>query len=231
MQTTDPMPGTQESHPAHTTPKSEPAAQARTIAPVFPLLLLKTLRDVDRPEEVLEDEDLSTSMPRRLGLSDVVLLQIHRLEEEMRRKRLQSASEIEDLIRLVTRRPDAERVCYRAGQRVAQHAWEQRSAAVRHPVRFLPRPLALLAAQRAARRLFRRLVGPGRLTVHRWPVELQIAGSLTARGEGQGAACAFYTGAFEELLQQYTGRSYRAHHSACEARGDSACEWTVQVSA
>ena len=41
-----------------------------TITPLFPLILLETLRDRDRPEEVLEDEDLTVRLPRRLGRSD-----------------------------------------------------------------------------------------------------------------------------------------------------------------
>lgn len=225
------MPSTEE-HGTNSAPShNQPEGRAGTVTPIFPLLLLKTVREMDRPEEVLEDEDVTTSMPRRFGLSDVVLLQIHRLEEEVRRRRLQSARDLEDLVRLVARRPDAEQLCYRVGQRVAQHAWEQRPAMLRGPVRLLPQAVALLAAQRAARRLFKQLVGTGRLTVQRRPLQLRIAGAITARAGAEGAACACYTGAFEELLLQYTGRSYRAQHSSCEARGDPACEWTVQVSA
>ncbi|MGZ7236654.1 hypothetical protein ACXWOK_10690, partial [Streptococcus pyogenes] len=52
-----------------------------SVTPLFPLILLETLRDMDRPEELLEGEDLTASMPRRLGLSDVVYLQIHRFRE------------------------------------------------------------------------------------------------------------------------------------------------------
>ncbi len=223
-----------ETRPSLTSPAASAtaqAAQAPTITPVFPLLLLKTLRDRDRPEEVLEDEDVARSMPRRFGLSDVVLLQIHRLEEEVRRRNFQSAHHVEDLIRLVSRRPDTEQICREAGRRIAQHDWQRRSPMLRRPIRFLPRGLALLAAQRAARRLFRQLVGTGRLAIQRWPVQLRISGSLTAHADTRGAACAFYAGAFEALLQQYTGRAYHAVHSHCEARGDERCEWTVQISA
>lgn len=48
------------------------------MTPVFPLILLETMRDMDRPEEYLEGEDVAVSMPRRLGLSDVIYTQIHR---------------------------------------------------------------------------------------------------------------------------------------------------------
>jgi hypothetical protein len=98
-----------------------------SVTPLFPLLLLETLRDMDRPDEVLEGEDLSASMPRRLGLSDVVYVQIHRFREEVRRKRLQTAATVEDLIRLVIKRHDADEIFEEAGRRVARRIWEERS--------------------------------------------------------------------------------------------------------
>ena len=75
------------------TPTAPERGRAASITPLFPLILLETLRDRDRPEEVLEDEDVSVSLPRRLGLSDVVMVQIRRFQEERleprgRRRRL-----------------------------------------------------------------------------------------------------------------------------------------------
>ena len=205
------------------------SARTSTITPVFPLLLLETMRDMDRPEEVLEDEDVSASLPRRLGLSDVVFVQIRRFQQEVRQRRMQDVSQVEDLLRLVVRRPDAEKIFEEAGRRVARHAWQQRPKAVRRMVRFLPRPLAVQAAARAARRMLRQLTGGSRFTVNRWPVELRIHNSLTTRVDPSGKACAFYSGAFGELAQFYTGRSYRVKHPECEARGSSACYWTLEV--
>jgi hypothetical protein len=127
-----------------------------SVTPLFPLLLLETLRDMDRPEEVLEGEDLSASMPRRLGLSDVVYVQIHRFREEVRRKRLQTAATVEDLIRLVIKRHDADEIFQEAGRRVARRFWEERSRAARRLVRLLPPAPALRSARNAAQRLFGR---------------------------------------------------------------------------
>ena len=70
------------------------ASTVPTITPLFPLLLLETMRDMDRPEELLEDEDLTTSLPRRLGLSDVVMVQIRRLQGEGKQNRLQTAASV-----------------------------------------------------------------------------------------------------------------------------------------
>jgi predicted hydrocarbon binding protein len=203
--------------------------ESRTVAPLFPLLILRAMRDLDRPEEILEGEDVSVSLPRRLGLSDVVGQQIHKYEVELKAGRMQPASEVEDLLRLVIRRADAAEIFHAAGQSVARHAWALRSRPLQTAIRFLPQPLARLAANRAGRKLLKRLVGPGRLRLRRWPVELRIENSLTARADPGGSACAVYGGVLEELLQLYTGRSYRAHHEECEARGDENCVWHVRL--
>lgn len=203
--------------------------EAGTVTPVFPLILLETMRDMDRPEETLEEEDVTVSMPRRLGLSDVVLAQVQRLQGEVRRRQPQPVAEVEDLVRLVIRRPDADEICSEAGRGVARHFWARRSAARRWSVRFLPGPLARAAANRAAKAMFRQLVGTSPMSVRRWPVELRISRALTAHADPGGAACAFFAGALEELLHQYTGRTYRADHSRCTARGNEECEWTVRL--
>lgn len=206
-----------------------PVADRPSITPVFPLLLLETMRDMDRPQEVLEDEDITTSLPRRLGLSEVVRVQIQRFQEEVRQRRPQAPSQVEDLIRLVVRRPDSGEIFQEAGRRVAVYHWERRSGGVRSTVRFLPGPLARIAAQRAARRLFQKLVGSSKLALKRWPVEMRIQNSLSARAAPGGEACRFYAGAFAELLQQYTGREYRVLHPQCEARSGAVCLWTVEI--
>lgn len=207
-------------------------SESPSITPVFPLLLLETLRDTDRPEELLEDEDVSVSMPRRLGLSEVVRLQIEKFLGEVRQKRPQASSQVEDLIRLVIRRHDADEIFLQAGRRVADRFWSERPGWVRRLVRILPRPLALIFAHRAAKRMFARLVGPTSFSISRKPVELTIASSLTARADPGGAACAFYTGAFAQVLELYTGRRYRVLHPTCKAVRDGAeCRWTVEISA
>jgi predicted hydrocarbon binding protein len=202
---------------------------APSIAPLFPLLLLETMRDMDRPEEVLEDEDLTISLPRRFGLSDVVSVQIRRFQQEVRARRLQSVAPVEDLVRLVIRRPDAEEIFAEAGRRIARHFWNQRSRPLKASVRFMPRPVAAVAANRAGKRLFRRLVGGAAFSLNRRPVELRIAESLTARADPGGAACAIYSGALCETIELYTGKHHRVHHGSCVARGDGFCHWQAEA--
>ena len=202
-----------------------PVATAN-VTPVFPLILLETMRDMDRPDEYLEGEDVAVSMPRRLGLSDVVGKQIHRFKEEVKRKRMQSPATVADLIGLVIRRPDADEIFEEAGRRVARHAWGERSGAFRRTVRWLPQGAKQRSARKAATRLFRQLAGDGAFSVGIKPVSLAITGSLTAAADPGGAACAFYTGVLSELMTQYNGRRHAAQHPRCEARGGGGCEWT-----
>ena len=199
------------------------------MTPVFPLILLETMRDMDRPEEVLEGENLTASMPRRLGLSDVVYLQIHKFREESKKKRLQTPAVVADLIRLVIRRPDADEIFEEAGRRMARHAWEEKSGASRRGLRLMPSGMRLRAAARGARRLMGELSGAAQLEVHARPFAVRLRGSLTGEADPGGAACAFYTGALSELMTQYTGRRHSARHARCEARGGESCEWTALV--
>ena len=198
-----------------------------SVTPLFPLLLLETLRDMDRPDELLEGEDLTASMPRRLGLSDVVFAQIHRFREEVRRKRLQTAATVEDLIRLVIKRHDADEIFLEAGRRVAHRIWEERSRTARRAVRLLPPALAVRSARRAARRLFRQLQGTAWLEVRGKPPTVTMVSAMTTRADPGGAACAFYSGALTELLREYTGREHGVAHVRCQATGGEACEWAV----
>ncbi|HEX8693972.1 MAG TPA: 4-vinyl reductase [Longimicrobium sp.] len=204
-------------------------AGAPSVTPVFPLILLETMRDMDRPEEYLEGEDVALSMPRRLGLSDVIYTQIHRFREEVKRKRLQSAEVVADLIRLVIRRPDCDEIFEEAGRRVARHAWMERSPGFRRMVRFMPPVLAQRSARKAARRLFRQIAAEGALEITARPPGVRIRRSLTARADAGGAACAFYAGALSELMTEYMGRKHAAQHPKCETRGAEACEWVALV--
>lgn len=212
-------------------PTDSPAAvpQAPSVTPFLPLILLETMRDMDRPPEVLEGETLSASLPRRLGLSDVVYTQIHRFQGESKKGRPQTPAVVEDLMRLVIRRPDADQIFEEAGRRVARRFWEQRSAPVRLGIRILPTALSLRSAVKAARRIFRRVAGSARFTVERSPMVVRLEGSLTARADPGGAACALYAGILSELMQQYTGREHGVEHARCETRGAEACEWRPLV--
>ena len=198
------------------------------ITPSFPLHLLEAMRDLDRPEEVLEAENLSVSMPRRFGLNDVVYAQIRRLREEVRRRHPQTTTEVEDLIRLVTRRPDAARIFHEASRRQAGDALRARSRSGKWLLRLLPPPLAMFAVRRAIRRALIGLIGTGRLRVVGKPPTVQLRGSLTALADPGGTACTFYAGVLTEVLGEVTRQPWQVDHDVCEALGGPACEWRAR---
>jgi hypothetical protein len=110
------------------------------------LALLEALRDQDRPGEVLDDEDLTVTLPRRFGLSDVVDSQIRRYQEDARRTRRVPEGEVRDLIRLVSRRPDSEGLFRDVGRSLSE---SREGAGWR---RALPRRAAYPRSLRAALR-------------------------------------------------------------------------------
>ena len=94
------------------TEATEPRLKGSVIA-ALAVALLEATRSHDRPDEVLEDEDITISMPRRLGLSGVVETQIQRYETAVREGRRLPLDEFVNLLKLVLRRPDAEPSCMR----------------------------------------------------------------------------------------------------------------------
>jgi predicted hydrocarbon binding protein len=211
----------------------KPASRGATddtpcVLPTLPLELLETMRDMDRPEEVLEGEELAASMPRRLGLSDIIFMQIHKLREEVKRRRPQTPATVEDLIRLVIKRPDAEEIFREAGRRVARRAWDEKSDVSRRALRLLPAGVRMRRARAATERLFRRLNGTAWLEISGRPPAVRMVGAMTVRADPGGAACAVYTGALEEIVQEYTGKAHPVEHHSCQARGAGACEWAAR---
>ena len=191
-----------------------------TVAARLPLVLLETVRAIDLPEEILENEDLPASLPRRFGLSDVVARRITAYDAADKEGRKVSADEVVDLLKLVLRRPDGEAVLREAGVSFARRSLRRSSppfpAFLRHP-----------AARRAARSLLRPIsTAAGRFRVER-PLRVGSPAPITAAADEDGLACALVTGALEELASVYLGGTPRITHDRCVTRGDDACEWGV----
>lgn len=189
------------------------------------LALLEAVRAHDHPGEVLEDEDLAVSLPRRLGLKGVVLSQIERYEKAHLAGRKVPVSDVSNLVQLVLRRSDAEAILRDAGRRVARFQYERLSRVSATLLRAVPGPFALGPVRRAARRLLHRTAGNGRPRVNRKPFIVRLPSSVAARLDP--IACVLYTGALEELILLYTGGPKALHHARCLARGDEVCEWVL----
>jgi hypothetical protein len=98
-----------------TTEVPSPSVHARVA-----LALLLSVKALDRPGELLLDEDVKVTMPRRLGLSQVVDAEVRRLQQLARRGGRLDLDTWEGLVGLVERRPDAPRVGWRAGNDLAK---------------------------------------------------------------------------------------------------------------
>ena len=205
----------------------EPASREAEVAAFLPLALLHSVRSHDRPEEVLEDENLTVSLPRRLGLSDVIHTQIRRYEEANRKGRPVPARELVDLIRLVIRRPDSEEILDEAGRGVVTLYLDGMGERKARIAKVLPRPLARAALVRRARILARRTAAGAEPRVVKAPARVSLRDSITAEVDPGGVACALYTSTFAALAERYLKSSPRVEHTRCETRGDEVCEWTV----
>lgn len=199
------------------------------ISPLLPLALLEALRSHDTPTEVLEDENFTSSLPRRLGLSDVVFSQIRRYEDALKRGEDVPLPAVMDLLKLVLRRPDAATVLREAGAEVARRHFDRfrRPAAISMNGRGLPRAVVFVAVRRTARRLLNRLLGRGTLEMVGRPLVARISHPFTAEAGGDGTACLLFSGVLEELIRLYTRQEQRIVHARCESRGDPVCEWTL----
>ena len=195
------------------------------VSAAFPLALLESIRSHDRPGEVLEDEDLTISLPRRLGLTGVIETQIFRYEAAQKSGRAVPVDEVLSLIRLVMRRPDSEPILRETGQRMARWHFRRAPETWTRMLHRGPARLGLYSARRAASRALRSLeIGEVATTK---PFVIRISGCATAQLDDTGIGCTLPTGIIEEQLLLSTGKPRRVRHTCCLARGDDICEWEL----
>ena len=201
-------------------PATAPAgAEERRIRAVVALRLLEVIRDQDVPGEVLEEEDPAVTLPRRLGLSDVVERQIRSYRDDVRKRIRLADSEIVDLFRLVIRRPDAEEIFYKTGRMLAgeepRRAWW----------RVVPGGLSFFLARRRVRRSLKRLFGRGVGGFGGKGFAIEGRSLLFINADPGGEACAFVSGFCEVILSQVAGREAHVSHTHCQAHGGALCRW------
>jgi predicted hydrocarbon binding protein len=206
-----------------TASESASGVTAGYMPPMFPLQLLEAVRAHDRPGEILEDEDVSVSLPRRLGLTGVVDTQIRRYQVARPWRRSVSTAEIQNLVRLVLRRPDAHPILLETGRRLARAHFE---SAPTGALRILPRTARLLAARRAARGLIGSILGGAAVEVQK-PLTVRTRATALATLDEDGSACAIVTGLLEELLTLWVGGGDAVAMTACASRGADSCEWSM----
>lgn len=192
------------------------------IAPLVGLILLESLRDQDVPSEFLEDDATTVTMPRRLGLSDVVERQIEIYRKAVRQRTRMTDQQVADLIRLVVRRPDAAQVFLHAGRRLSGRVGQGLI-----PSAILPRSLAFRLARRSATRSLRRTFGRSMGGFAQGPFALEGRGILFSETDPSGQACHFLTGFCQGVVARRVGSDYQVVHTQCQTLGDPLCRWTV----
>lgn len=207
----------------YSTPRTEPSGNASGRRPQarVALALLEALRDLDRPGEVLDDENVSITLPRRFGLSGVVDAQIRRYEQEARRGRRVPEAEVRDLIHLATRRPDAVELFHHVGRSLTAAdgapAWRA----------ILPERLALGMAARRIRRRLGALFGGKIVAPSRGPFRLHAVSDLLVEEDPSGEACALVTGLAQGVVEVYGPTGAVVEHHACRGRGGQRCAWRL----
>ena len=190
------------------------------VSALVALTLLKVIQASDRPFEVFEEEDTSITMPRRLGLSDVVERQIRNYQEQTKRGHKISDEEFGDLVRLVVRRPDARAVFLECGTRLAGKP--------RRQPRLLPRRVALALAKRRVRRRLQALFGRRIGGFADGGFVLEGRALLFIQSDPEGDACALVSGLCSATLGGSIQDPPSIAHIACEAHGEAYCRWGIQ---
>ena len=181
---------------------------------------LEVIQASDRPFEVFEEEDTSITMPRRLGLSDVVERRIRNYQEETKRGHKISDEEFVDLVRLVVRRPDARAVFLECGARLAGKPPRQTG--------LVPRGLRLALAKRRVRKRLQVLFGRRVGGFADGAFVLEGRSLLFIQSDSGGDACSLVSGLCSATLSGSMKDPPTIAHIACEARGDAYCRWGIE---
>lgn len=199
------------------------------VSPLIALALLEALRSTDRPQETLHDEDVQQSLPRRLGLSNVVEKQIERYTGMRTRGRSLAAAELGDLFRLVSRRSDAEAVFAEAGRSLAARDLKSRGARARLASTMLPFGLRRRVLLRAMEKMARAISPGTRVRIERDPATLIVRGSLPATACASPLGCEMLSMGFTTFGRAYLRRDCEVYHPQCEGAGQEQCVWRVEI--
>lgn len=194
--------------------------QPRVAAEVA-LSLLEALRAVDRPGEMLENEVIARTIPRRLGLSEVVGRQIELYREYVRQGRKLSDEELADFTRLVNKRPDAAKVFFEMGVRLAEEHMPRRKW-------WLPRVLRFRMVRRATERTLRKLFGQRVGGFVSGTFSLEVSASPFVQLDSTGDACGLVTGFCQHAVRKGVGGGPTVVKHSCETRGDRSCRWSLK---
>jgi len=190
--------------------------------------LLCAVQQQDTPPELLPDENPRSFFPHRLGLSGVIEEQIREFRRLARLRRGVDEAQVEALLGLVARRPDAGDVFAAAGRGLAGLHFSGLRGALRRVARRLPMALRRRAAVRTLRTAHGAFLVATDLAVEPEPLAIRATDALSARAGGDGAACQLYASLAASLLELSGAGATTVVHPECQGRGDRCCVWRVQ---
>ena len=214
-----------EGHPLHSPGRRMAGVQAsrkQRVAAVVGLSLLEVIRIRDLPSEILDSENPSETMPRRLGLSDAVEQQIRRFKAEARRRGGISDDEVRALFGLVLRRPDAQEVFFQTGEALGGKELTDRSRR-----RWYPERIGYAIGRRRVERRFRSLFGRGVGGFAHGPFVIEASGHVLLEMDPKGHACSLLSGLAQTILSRHLSRPVRVAHPACLGERQEVCRWIV----
>lgn len=202
------------------------SSKANGVDPQLPLALLRAVRETDTPPELMPEEDLEAAFPQRLGLSGVIDSQIREFRRLARRRRRVEIRQVEALLKLIARRPDADRIFESAGHALAERKF-RRLRGLRRLARHLPEALRYRIAARALRSASGDVLIATDVSVVPSPFELRADETLTARVDPDGRACRLYGALAAGSVEAYGASPGSVLHLECEGRGDECCVWRL----
>ena len=192
------------------------------VSAIVGLSLLEVIRAMDLPTEILASEDPTQTMPRRLGLSEVVDQQIRLFREQVRKRERISDQQAHDLFHLVLRRPDSEEAFHNAGELLGGEGRPPKGLR-----RYYPEKGLYSLSRRQTRRLIRSLFGRHVGGFAHGPFTLEASGHFLLDMDPGGDACALLTGLSQAILGRNLRRPVEVRHTSCEARKQDLCRWVV----
>ena len=197
------------------------------VHPGIALALLTSLRDQDTPDEAIEDEAFSDSLPRRLGLNDVINVQMRRYADLKDAGRSLALSEFLDLVRLISRRPDAVDIFRAAGVALAAERFAESGALSRAFRRMYPEGVRRRKLVRSMSRAAKALTPGAEIEADRDPIGMVIDDCALAPAGVEGNACEILTAVLDVCVTEIWDPDLSVRHTSCIGRGDERCVWTV----
>ncbi len=195
----------------------------RRVKAIVGLRLLEVVRDRDLPTELLEEEDPARTIPRRLGLSDVVDRQIRTYGDDVQKGVHLTDQGITDLFTLVNRRSDSDEVFLNTGRELVE---------VHFPFRWgrvFPESIQYMFARTYLSWHLKHLFGRHILSFAEGPLNVEVQGLFFEGGDPEGSTCYLISGICQRILEQIGHRSAEVGHTLCQARGDDRCRWDGSI--